>query len=64
MSNKDENKRGFETEELAREELIRIIETNYNPCPKRNTKPTRCYYSEHTKLWHLTSKATLTEYKK
>jgi hypothetical protein len=62
MSNKDENKRGFETEALAREELIRIIETNYNVC--KTVKPSRVYLSPITGLYYLTSKPTIQEYKK
>lgn len=58
----DTEKRGFENKELAEEELRRIIETTYNPCPKRNKKPTRIYYSEITKLWHLTSKPSIIVY--
>lgn len=58
----DTEKRGFESKELAEEEMRRIIETNYNPCPKRNKKPTRSYYSEITKLWHLTSAPNITIY--
>ena len=60
----DTEKIGFDSEELAREELFRIVNTNYNPCPKRNVKPTRCYYSEITKKWHLTSNPTIVEYPK
>jgi len=32
MENRDVDKRGFESKELADEELRRIIETNYNVC--------------------------------
>jgi len=60
MINKDENKIGFATYELAREELERIINTNYNVCKKK--KPTRVYFSQITKLWHLTSSPTITIY--
>jgi len=58
----DSEKRGFETFEEASEELRRIIETNYNPCPARNRKPSRIYYSEITGKYHLTSKASITIY--
>ncbi len=57
---RDEEKIGFETYELAREELERIINTNYNVCKKR--KPTRIYYSEITKMYHLTSKINVKIY--
>ncbi len=62
MENRDTDKRGFESKELADEELRRIIETNYNVC--KAVKPCRKYFSEITKLWHLTSKSSITEYKK
>lgn len=59
---KDEDKIGYETRELAEAEIRRIVETNYNTCKK--VKPSRCYYSKITGLYHLTSKITITEYKK
>jgi hypothetical protein len=62
MENRDVDKIGFSTKELAEEELRRIIETNYNVCKK--VKPCRVYYSSITELYHLTSKATIVEYKK
>jgi len=62
MENRDVDKRGFESKELADEELRRIIETNYNVC--KAVKPCRVYYSPVTNLWHLTSKSNITEYKK
>lgn len=56
----DTQKRGFETKEEAEEELRRIVNTNYNPCKK--VKPCRCYYSDITKMWHLTSKTSIKIY--
>lgn len=58
----DTEKIGFESFELASAELKRIVESNYNPCPKRNRKPNRAYYSEITGLYHLTSKPIIVEY--
>jgi hypothetical protein len=60
MVKKDEEKRGFLTEQEARDELIRIVNTNYNLY--KNKKPSRTYYSEITKLWHLSSKSTIKVY--
>lgn len=60
----DIDKIGFESQEDAEAEIRRIIETAYNPVPKRNCKPTRCYYSEITKKWHLSSQPTIVEYPK
>lgn len=60
----DSEKRGFESFEEASEELRRIIETNYNPCPARNRKPVRAYFSKITNLYHLTSKPIIVEYGK
>lgn len=51
----------FDTEEEARQELVRIIETNYNPIPSRNKKPSR-YYLCKCEKWHLTSKSNITVY--
>jgi len=53
-------KRAFASEEEARTELQRIIETNYNPCVARNKKPCRCYKQDG--LWYLTSKPKILEY--
>lgn len=58
----DIDKIGFSTEQEARDELIRIINTNYNVIKKK--KPSRVYFSDITKLYHLTSKPNVTEYKK
>lgn len=44
----------FETYGQAREELERIVNTNYNCCKKENIKPSRIY-SENNKFY-LTSK--------
>ena len=56
----DKDKRGFSTEQEARDELVRIINTNYNTIKKK--KPSRVYFSEITKLWHLTSSPTIKIY--
>ncbi len=53
-NNMDKDKRAFESEEDARAELFRIINTNYNPCKQR--KPCRFYRNKETGLWYLTSK--------
>lgn len=45
----------YVTYELAMEELLRIVNTNYNPCVKRNRKPCRVY-QDIDGLWYLTSK--------
>lgn len=54
---------GFLTENEAREELFRIINTNYNCVPARNKKPSRYYYSEEKELWYLTSQPKIYSYK-
>lgn len=56
----DVNKIGFLTEQEAREGLVRIIETNYNVCKAK--KPSRVYFSDITKLWHLTSSPNVKVY--
>jgi hypothetical protein len=53
---KDDNKIAFATEIEAREELERIVNTNYNPCVARNKKPCRSYQNSKNLLWYLTSK--------
>lgn len=55
------NKRCFNTEEEARVELKRIIETPYNPVPIRNKKPSR-YYLCDCGFYHLTSSVNITKY--
>ena len=60
----DVDKIGFHSKEDAEAEIRRIIETNYNPVPIRNKKPSRAYFSHITKLWHITSNITITEYPK
>ena len=57
----DCTKRPFDTEEDARKELQRIIETPYNPVPSRNKKPSRFYLCECSK-WHLTSSIDVKKY--
>ncbi len=49
-----QNKIAFDTYEQAFEELERIVNTRYNPCKKKNTKPCRVYF-ENGKYF-LTSK--------
>jgi hypothetical protein len=56
----DTNKRGYNSYEEAFEDLTRIINTNYNVCKKK--KPSRVYFSEITKLWHLSSSPTIKIY--
>lgn len=51
----------FNTEAEARLELERIIETKYNPCPKRFKKPSRYYLCE-CGFWHTTSSIKITKY--
>lgn len=54
------NKIPFDTEQEARKELVRIIETdNFKPWLKRDKKPSRVYLCD-CGHWHLTS--TLTYY--
>ncbi len=57
---RDEEKRGFNTYEEARQELERIINTNYNTITKK--KPSRVYLSPITGLWYLSSKPTVKVY--
>lgn len=47
------NKEIYESEEQAREELFRILETQKKIS---DIKPCRSYYSEKCGGWHLTSK--------
>ena len=47
----------FETYEQAREELERIVNTNYNCCKKENRKPNRIYYENNK--FYLTSKINI-----
>ena len=47
----------FDTYEQAREELERIVNTNYNCCKKENKKPSRIYSFENK--FYLTSKIDL-----
>ena len=51
----DIEKIAYDTYEEAFVELTRIINTNYNPVPKRNVKPSRVYLSPITNKYHLTS---------
>lgn len=60
MAKKDEEKRGFATEQEARDELIRIVNTNYNVC--KTKKPSRIYLSPITGLWYLSSSPTVKVY--
>lgn len=60
----DSEKIAYDTYEEAFAELTRIINTNYNPVPKRNVKPSRVYLSPITKKWHLSSHPTIFEYPK
>ena len=48
----------FKTEQEAREELLRIIATDYNIC--NTTKPCRIY--EENNLWYLTSQKKIVIY--
>lgn len=57
---KDEEKIGYSSYEEARQELERIINTNYNTITKK--KPSRAYLSPITGLWHLSSKPTVKVY--
>lgn len=50
----------FETEEQARDELIRIINTNHKPW--KHKKPCRYYKCTKCNYYHLTSKKTVNEY--
>lgn len=59
---KDTEKRSFLNYEDAQAELIRIIETKYNVC--KSVKPARVYFSDITKMYHLTSKPNVVEYNK
>jgi hypothetical protein len=58
----DLDKIGFLTQQEAGDELMRIIETNYNPCPIRNKKPCRIYFSPKLEKWFLTSKPKIVVY--
>lgn len=60
MIKTDEEKIGFTTEQEARDELIRIVDTNYNTC--KTKKPSRIYLSPITGLWHLSSSPTVKVY--
>ncbi len=59
---KNENKIAFDTEEEAREELERIINTTYKAWRSKDIKPCR-YYKETDGKYYLTSKADITVYK-
>jgi hypothetical protein len=59
MEDKKE-KRGFNSEKEVREELERIINTNYNSC--KAVKPCRYYFCEISKMWYLTSQKKITIY--
>ena len=56
----DTDKRGYNSYEKAFEELNRILNINYNVIKKK--KPSRVYFSDVTKLWHLTSSPTIKIY--
>lgn len=60
----DTEKIAYDTYEEAFADLTRIINTNYNPVPKRNVKPSRVYLSPITNKYHLTSNITIIEYPK
>jgi hypothetical protein len=57
MEDKKE-KRGFNSEKEVREELERIINTNYNSC--KMIKP--CRYYQENGFWYLTSQKKITIY--
>lgn len=57
MEDKKE-KRAFNSEKEVREELERIINTNYNTC--KAVKP--CRYYQENGLWYLTSKKKIIIY--
>ena len=52
------DKISFNSEEEAREELFRIINTNYNTC--KAVKPCRIY--QENGLWYLTSQKKISIY--
>jgi hypothetical protein len=54
-------KRAFDTEEEARAELERIVETVHKPWKKEHRKPTRVYF-ENGK-YYLTSKPSIYVYR-
>ena len=56
------NKRGFNSESEARDELLRILETQRKPWSKNDIKPCRHYLDEELNQWFLTSKASITIY--
>lgn len=64
MENKNLNKRAFDSESEAREELLRILETQRKPWSKNDIKPCRVYHDNELDKWFLTSKPTIVEYKK
>ena len=55
------DKVNFNTAEECAEEIKRIVETPYNPCPKRFKKPSRYYLCE-CGYFHLSSKPFITIY--
>lgn len=51
----------FNTEEEAKEELMRIIITDFKPWVKKHI-PNRLYLCQWCSKYHLTSKPTVTKY--
>lgn len=62
MMNPNLNKRGFASESEARDELLRILETQNKPWKKEQRKPCRWYFDEELNQWFLTSKVSITIY--
>lgn len=56
------NKRGFDSEADARDELLRILETQRKPWSSNDRKPCRYYFDEELNKWFLTSKVSITVY--
>lgn len=64
MENKNLNKRAFDSEEDARNELERILTTQNKPWSSKEIKPCRYYHDKELNKWFLTSRITIVEYKK
>ena len=60
--NKNLKKIPYNTEEEAREALVKILETQHRPWAKRDIKPCRTYYDKELDKWFLTSKSTVKVY--